>query len=78
MCRAKVARPYLKGQGHTFSLIIDCVTIHFQSVILLCMEGFENNLAQVFAISRRCVAKGQGQTGNFNVYACFRAQAVFH
>ena len=32
--------PYLKGQGHTFSLVVDNATIHVQSVILLCMEVF--------------------------------------
>ena len=39
MC-GKEPRPYLKGQGRTFSLIIDNTTIHVQSVILLCMEGY--------------------------------------
>ena len=32
-------------------------TIRVWSVIHLCMEGFKNNLAQVFVISRRHVAR---------------------
>ena len=40
MCRAKVPHLYLKGQCHTLSLIVDNATIHVQTVILSCMEGF--------------------------------------
>ena len=39
MCCVKVSHPYLKGEDHTFSLIVDNATIHIQSLILLCMEG---------------------------------------
>ena len=33
------------------------VTIRVRSVILLCMDGFSNNLAQMFSISRRYVVR---------------------
>ena len=49
LCPTKEPCPNLIGQGHTCS-----ETIPVRAVILLCMEAFKNNLAQMYGISRWC------------------------
>ena len=57
VCQVKEPRAYIKGQCHICCLNVDNATIRVLAVILFCMERFLINLAHMFCISRRCVAR---------------------